>query len=139
MAGPIVVFISALNQKLFHGQGGSNPLLQLALDSQDTVALFIFFITAGVAAPLFEEYLFRGFLLPSLTRYFSMWGAITVSSLLFAIVHLNLSEIIPLTALGMVLGFVYTRSRNLMAPILLHSIWNSSTLVSLFVLGSSGK
>ncbi|CCH67475.1 Abortive infection protein [Richelia intracellularis HH01] len=139
VAGPIVVFVSALNQKLFQGQGGSNPLLQLALDSQDTVALFIFFITAGVAAPLFEEYLFRGFLLPSLTRYFSMWGAITVSSLLFAIVHLNLSEIIPLTALGMVLGFVYTRSRNLMAPIVLHSIWNSSTLVSLFVLGSSGK
>lgn len=139
VAGPIVVFVSLLNQKLFQGQGGSNPLLQLALDSQDAVAIFIFFITAGVAAPLFEEYLFRGFLLPSLTRYLSIWEAITVSSLLFAIVHLSLSEIIPLTALGMVLGFVYTRSRNLMAPILLHSIWNSGTLISLFVLGGSGK
>ena len=139
VALPIVVIVSLLNQQLWQGQGGSNPLLQLALESQDTVALFIFFITAGVAAPLFEECLFRGFLLPSLTRYLPMWGAIVVSSLLFAIAHLSLSEIIPLTALGMVLGFVYVRPRNLLAPMLLHSLWNSGTLISLFILGSSGK
>ncbi|MDJ0799070.1 MAG: type II CAAX endopeptidase family protein [Calothrix sp. MO_167.B12] len=139
VALPIVVLVSLINQKLWQGQGGSNPLLQLALDSQDSVALFILFFTAGIAAPLFEEFLFRGFLLPSLTRYVPMWGAITISSLLFAAVHLSLSEIIPLMALGMVLGFVYTRSRNLLAPMLLHSLWNSGTLMSLFILGSSGK
>jgi hypothetical protein len=100
------------------------------------VALAIFFLTAAVAAPLFEEFLFRGFLLPSLTRYMPVWGAITLSSLFFAIVHLNLSEILPLATLGMVLGVVYTRSRNLLAPMLLHSLWNGGTLLSLFLLGS---
>ncbi len=139
VALPIVVLVSLINQKLWQGQGGSNPLLQLVLDSQDSVALFVFFCTAGIAAPFFEEFLFRGFLLSSLTRYLPVWGAITVSSLVFAIAHLNLSEIIPLMALGMVLGFIYTRSRNLLAPILLHSLWNSGTLMSLFILGSSGK
>jgi uncharacterized protein len=137
VALPIVVVVSLINQQLWQGQGGSNPLLQLALESQDTTALSIFFFTAAIAAPLFEEVLFRGFLLPSLTRYFSVWGAIFVSALLFAIAHLSLSEILPLSALGVVLGVVYTRSRNLLAPMLLHSLWNSGTLLSLFLLGSN--
>lgn len=134
---PIVVVVSLINQQLWQGQGGSNPLLQLALESQDGIALGIFFSTAAIAAPFFEEILFRGFLLPSLTRYLPVWGSILISSLLFAIAHLSLSEILPLTALGIVLGVVYTRSRNLLAPMLLHSLWNSGTLLSLFVLGSN--
>ncbi|MEA5604250.1 type II CAAX endopeptidase family protein [Nostoc sp. UHCC 0252] len=134
---PIVVVVSLINQQLWQGQGGSNPLLQLALESQDGVALGIFFSTAAIAAPFFEEILFRGFLLPSLTRYLPVWGSILISSLLFAIAHLSLSEILPLTALGIVLGVVYTRSRNLLAPMLLHSLWNSGTLLSLFILGSN--
>ncbi|MFN6571487.1 type II CAAX endopeptidase family protein [Dendronalium sp. ChiSLP03b] len=134
---PIVVVVSLINQQLWQGQGGSNPLLQLALESQDAVALGIFFSTAAIAAPFFEELLFRGFLLPSLTRYLPVWGSIIVSAVLFAIAHLSLSEILPLTALGIVLGFVYTRSRNLLAPMLLHSLWNSGTLLSLFLLGGS--
>ncbi|WP_375470500.1 type II CAAX prenyl endopeptidase Rce1 family protein [uncultured Nostoc sp.] len=134
---PIVVVVSLINQQLWQGQGGSNPLLQLALESRDGVALGIFFFTAAIAAPFFEEILFRGFLLPSLTRYLPVWGSILISSLLFAIAHLSLSEILPLTALGIVLGVVYTRSRNLFAPMLLHSLWNSGTLLSLFVLGSN--
>jgi uncharacterized protein len=134
---PIVVIVSLINQKLWQGQGGSNPLLQMALESRDNTALGIFFFTAAIAAPFFEEFLFRGFLLPSLTRYTSVWGAIFVSSLLFAAAHLSLSEILPLTALGMVLGVVYTRSRNLLSSMLLHSLWNSGTLISLFLLGSN--
>ena len=134
---PIVVIVSLINQQLWNGQGGSNPLLQLALESRDDVALGIFFFTAAIAAPFFEEFLFRGFLLPSLTRYLPVWSAIFLSSLLFAAAHLSLSEILPLTALGMVLGIVYTRSRNLLAPMLLHGLWNSGTLLSLFLLGSN--
>ncbi|ARV61960.1 abortive phage infection protein [Nostocales cyanobacterium HT-58-2] len=139
VALPLVVIVSLVNQQLWQGQGGSNPLLQLALESQDTVALGIFFSTAAIAAPIFEELLFRGFLLPSLTRYLPVWGSILASSFLFAAAHLSLSEILPLFALGIVLGIVYTRSRNLLAPMLLHSLWNSGTLLSLFVLGSSSQ
>jgi membrane protease YdiL (CAAX protease family) len=136
VALPLVVVVSLINQKLWQGQGGSNPLLSLVLSGQDQVALLIFFFTAAVAAPLFEEFLFRGFLLPSLTRYLPVWGAIGTSSLLFAVAHLSFSEILPLTTLGIVLGVVYTRSRNLLAPMLVHSLWNSGTLLSLYILGS---
>ena len=136
VAIPLVLLVSALNQQIWHGQGGSNPLLFLALQAQDRVALAVFFCTASIAAPIFEEIMFRGFLLPSLTRYTSVNGAIVISGLIFAIAHLSLSEVLPLATLGIVLGFVYSRSRSLLAPMLLHCLWNSGTLVSLFVLGS---
>jgi hypothetical protein len=136
VALPLVFVVSLANQLFWQGQGGSNPLLFLALQAQDKLVLAIFFFTASVAAPVFEEIIFRGFLLPSLTRYLPVWGAIAISSIVFAIAHLNLSEVLPLATLGIVLGVVYTRSRNLLSSILLHSLWNGGTLLSLFVLGS---
>jgi membrane protease YdiL (CAAX protease family) len=134
---PCVFLVSFINQQLWDGQGGSNPLLFLALEAQDKVALAIFFFTASVAAPIFEEIMFRGFLLPSLTRYLPVWGAVLVSAFIFAIAHLSLSEILPLATLGIILGFVYSKSRNLLSSILIHSLWNGGTLFSLFVLGSN--
>lgn len=139
VALPLMIGVSLVNQQIWNGQGGSNPLLQTVLEEGDSVALILFFLTAAIAAPLFEETLFRGFLLPSLTRYMPVSGAILASSLLFAIAHLSFSEVLPLTTLGMVLGFIYSRSRNLLAPMLLHSLWNSATMISLFILGSSAR
>lgn len=137
VALPLMLGVALINQQIWQGQGGSNPLLQTVLQEQDPISLLIFLFTAAVAAPLFEELLFRGFLLPSLTKYMPVWGAILLSSLIFASAHLSLSEVLPLMVLGSILGFVYTRSRNLLAPMLLHSAWNSATMVGLFILGSS--
>ena len=136
LAIPAVLLVSLINQQIWQGQGGSNPLLYLAVQAQDKVALLIFFVTAAIAAPLFEEIMFRGFLLPSLTRYLSVSTSIVISGFIFAIAHLSLSEVLPLTVLGIILGIVYTRSRNILAPMLLHGLWNSGTLLSLFILGS---
>jgi len=139
VALPLVILVSWFNQAFWQGEGGSNPLLSLALDDPNWLTLVIFFTMAAIAAPIFEEILFRGFLLPSLTRYVPVWGAIGLSSLFFAVAHLKLAQVLPLTALGMVLGIVYTRSRNLLAPMLLHSLWNGATLMGLFILGSGAE
>jgi membrane protease YdiL (CAAX protease family) len=137
VALPLVILVSLINQKIWQGQGGSNPIISIALEGNDNVALAIFFLTASVGAPIFEELMFRGFLLPSLTKYMPVWGAIAASALLFAVAHLNVSEILPLATLGAVLGFIYTRSRNLLAPMLLHCLWNTGTLMSLILLRGS--
>ncbi len=136
VALPMVILVSLINQQLWQGKGGSNPILPMALKGQDGLALALFFVTASIAAPVFEEIMFRGFLLPSLTKYMPVWVAIVASGFLFAIAHLNISEVLPLAVLGMILGVVYTRSRNLLSSMLLHSLWNSGTLLSLYILGS---
>ncbi len=139
VALPMVILISLINQQLWQGQGGSNPILPIALNGQDGLALALFFVTASIAAPVFEEVMFRGFLLPSLTKYMPIWGAIVASGFLFALAHLNISEVLPLAVLGIILGVVYTRSRNLLSSMLLHSLWNSGTLLSLYILGSGNS
>ncbi len=139
VAFPLVLGISILNSQIWQGQGGSNPLLPILLEGKDPIALALFFVTTAIAAPIFEELLFRGFLLPSLTRYVSTSNAVLLSGFIFALVHLSLSEVLPLTVLGILLGFVYARTQNLLASMLLHSLWNSGTLISLFVLGSAGR
>lgn len=138
-AMPLVLIVSLLNQQLLKEQGGGNPLLEIILQSNSSLTIAILFLMVSVLAPLFEETLFRGFLLTSLTRYLPPWGAIAGSGLLFAVAHLNLSDILPLTVLGMVLGYVYLRSGNLLSSILLHSLWNSGSFIALLILGSSAQ
>ncbi|ABW28574.1 CPBP family intramembrane glutamic endopeptidase [Acaryochloris marina] len=136
---PLVILIALLNQKILGDQGGGNPLLELIIQSHDPVTAGLLFIMVAVLAPVFEEILFRGFFLTSLTRYLPMWGAIGISGIVFAIAHLNLADILPLSVLGCVLGFVYSRSRNLLSSMLLHSLWNSGSFLSLLILGSSAR
>jgi uncharacterized protein len=135
---PLVLIISLLNQKLLKDQGGGNPILEIILQGHDKFTIAILWFLVAVCAPLFEETLFRGFFLTSLTRYMPTWQAIALSGIVFALAHLNLSDLLPLSLLGMVLGTVYWRSRNLLASILLHSLWNSGSFIGLLVLGSSG-
>ncbi len=139
VAFPLVLGVSIVNSQIWQGQGGSNPLLPIVLEGKSPVALALFLVTTAIAAPIFEELLFRGFLLPSLSRYFSTWNAVLLSGLIFAVVHLSLSEVLPLTVLGIVLGFVYARTQNLLASMLLHGLWNAGTILSLYLLGSAGR
>ena len=68
--------------------------------------------------------MFRGFLLPSLTKYLPQWGAVLASALVFSLVHFTKDGFLPLLLLGLVFGAVYVQTRNLWPPILLHAVWN---------------
>jgi hypothetical protein len=137
VALPVVVVAAALAQFLLPQGGGGNPILPIILQSQGWGPRLVLLLVVSVCAPVFEEILFRGFVLASLSRYLSMWKAVVVSALLFALAHLNLADVLPLTALGIVLGVIYSQSRNLLAPMLLHSFWNAGSLVALLILGES--
>jgi len=137
VALPLVVLAAALSQLLLPQAGGGNPILPLLLDSHGWGARLVFLAVVSICAPVFEEVLFRGFWLPTLSRYLPMGAAILLSAFTFALAHLNLSDLLPLTMLGVVLGVVYSHSRNLLAPILLHSLWNTGSLVTLLVLGGA--
>lgn len=134
-AVPLVLIVSVISQKFLQGQGGGNPLLPILTESQNVLPKLLLWSTLAIAAPFFEEYLFRGFLLPSLTKFLPIWGAIALSGFLFALAHLNLADIIPLSVLGIVMGFVYWRSKNLLSSMLLHCLWNSGSFLALIALG----
>ncbi len=131
---PLVVLISVGQQLLLRGHGGGNPLLEIITQSDGISSVLVFWLTLGVSAPIFEEIIFRGFLFPSLTKHFQPNFSLVISSVLFALVHMNVNDLLPLTMLGFVLGLVYDRSRNLATPILLHCFWNTGSFISLLLI-----
>lgn len=82
--------------------------------------------------------MFRGFLLTSLTKFMPTPLAVVLSSLAFGLVHFSPRDFPQLSALGVLLGFSYVRSRNLLTPILIHGAWNGTVLVILFALVGEG-
>ncbi|XP_062146976.1 uncharacterized protein LOC133854731 isoform X2 [Alnus glutinosa] len=99
--------------------------------ARDPVAMALYAVVVSICAPVWEEIVFRGFLLPSLTKYMPVCCAILVSSVVFALAHFNVQRMLPLIFLGMVMGVIFTRSRNLLPSMLLHSLWNGFVFLDL--------
>ncbi len=83
---------------------------------------------ALVLAPVGEEVLFRGILYP-LLRQRSRALAAAVTGVLFAGVHFYPVGFLPFAFLSLALVAVYEMTRNLFAPILLHSLFNTLNFV----------
>ncbi len=83
-----------------------------------------------VAAPVLEEFLFRGFLLH---RWGTRWNpplAVLLTSILFGILHGN---VIGLTMFGLVMALLYLQTNSLGVAIAIHAI-NNAIAASLEVL-----
>ena len=107
----------------------------LELDPATFASLFV--VTA-VLAPVLEETVFRGFLLPTLTKWLPTPAAVLLSALAFGAAHLSPRDFPQLVAFGVLLGFAYVRSRNLLTPMLMHGAWNGTVLAVLYVLSQQG-
>jgi uncharacterized protein len=96
--------------------------------------IFLLVVVAAVA----EELFFRGVL-----QRLIFWKsgdehkAIFFSALLFSAVHMQFYGFLPRMALGVLFGYIYFRTRNLLAPILAHALFNGSQLASYYFLGSA--
>ncbi|MEB3201103.1 MAG: CPBP family intramembrane glutamic endopeptidase [Synechococcaceae cyanobacterium] len=131
---PLVALCGWLVDWLWSDPGGSNPLLELVLTSGDGLALLCFGLTAMGLAPLFEEMLFRGVLLPVVATRAGGPVAVVISAAVFALAHLSLSELTPLFVLGLGLGWLRWRSGRLAATVLMHALWNGLTFLNLWLL-----
>ena len=135
MVMPLVLVTSWLMNSLVGDQGGSNPLLELVLRSQEPLSLTLLLLTTVVFAPLFEELVFRGALLPVLAQAYGRVLGVIVSALVFALAHLSVGEFPPLVVLGLGLALLRLSSGRLFPCVLMHSLWNGVTFINLVLLG----
>ena len=104
------------------------------------ISLVILILAGSVAAPLVEEFLFRGILTQSLFyRYGSILPAILVPTVIFALFHVAylfyLPAFIELLALAILLGWLTVKTGNILIPILVHAIFNLSSFSSMLFPG----
>ena len=90
-------------------------------------------ITTVVFAPVFEELVFRGILLPVLVSKVGKISGVVLSALIFALAHLSVGELPPLFVLGVGLGIMRLSSGRLFPCALMHSLWNGVTFISLLL------
>jgi membrane protease YdiL (CAAX protease family) len=94
---------------------------------------------AIVAAPVAEEFIFRGVLYPFLKRVGFPRLAWVGVSFVFALIHFDAATFAPLFVLAIVLTWLYERTDNLLAPIAAHSLFNAANFVMFFLTDSASQ
>ncbi len=134
MVMPFVLLVSWLTTFFFGDPGGSNPLLEMVLSSRNFYALAVLLVTTVFVAPVFEEFIFRGVLLPVLDKEQNRFLAIIFSALIFALAHLSVGETPPLFVLGIGLALLRLSTGRLLPCVIMHSLWNGVTFANLLIL-----
>jgi len=86
-----------------------------------------------LAAPLYEEIVFRGVFFPYLMRRMGFWPAMLAVSAAFAAVHFHLPSMLPLFLLSLVLCRSYWRTGSLWVSIGLHALFNGVSVTILLL------
>ncbi len=92
--------------------------------------VFLLLAVTLIVAPIVEEVVFRGVLISSLGKVITPIGALVVTSILFGVSHGNLVQGMYSLILGLILGFIRIRSKNLWNSILMHITFNASNIIT---------
>ena len=88
----------------------------------------ILILTTVIIGPIAEELTFRGLVQRRARVWLKPGTAIVVSSLIFGLAHMNMIQLIYAFGIGLLLGYLYEKSGNLIAPILAHMAANAVTI-----------
>lgn len=102
------------------------------LQSQlDYAALFkelsspwLLFLGGVVVAPVVEEIVFRGFVFSGLRQRYTPKKAGVISAGLFAVVHFQPVNLIPILILGLIFAYLYHRSGSIWPAVIMHVMTN---------------
>ncbi|UWG50211.1 Metal-dependent membrane protease, CAAX family [Halalkaliarchaeum sp. AArc-CO] len=128
----IVQFAFGFVLSEFGLEAGEN---QVVLIGRENPQFFLYMILVSilVVGPV-EELLFRGVVQGLLRRAVSAWPAIVLAAAFFGLVHVwavqgtigqQLVYAVVATVLGIVLGYLYERTGNIVVPGLAHGLYNA--------------
>ncbi len=122
----IIFFISFLYvfvmNWLFGIEAPSSKIEELIANR--SISTNILLIVVAVVAPFCEEIYFRGFLYSAFKKSWGVSTALFLSSLLFALAHMEIYSFIPLVVIGWLLAYIFEKTKSLFPTIFLHAIYN---------------
>lgn len=99
------------------------------IDGWSDVAVLV--LAVVVIAPLAEERMYRGMVLPVVTRRFGLGSGVVLSSLIFAVAHRQLVVIPGLFVFACVLAWLTAATGRLGPAVVAHMAFNATTVVQL--------
>lgn len=100
--------------------------------SEVVVFFVLSIISTAIVPALCEEYLFRGAILSNLLP-FGKSTAIIGSAFLFGLMHQNPMQILYTTLMGVVIGYVYVKTKSIWACVIIHFVNNFVTVLEEFL------
>ncbi len=133
--GPILAIAVSLLGAALHTPEVPNPVKELITSRATLFVVLLFVVGLG---PVFEELVFRGFLLPLLIRSFGPAAGIVVTGALFGLLHgaqnqWAWQQITLIGLAGVVFGYVKYRTGSTASSTLLHATFNLTGAVGLVV------
>ena len=112
--------------------GGAMPLAQTTEEiigaAQTPGEIAIYFVLVCIFAPIFEELIFRGYVYAGLRRIMSPRAAILIGAAAFSAVHLNAEAFLVIMLIGVMLCYLYERTRSLIPAMIAHGVHNGLVL-----------
>lgn len=96
-------------------------------------ALLIFY--AIIVGPFIEEIVFRGVLLPAIANKTNITFGLIFSTLIWSLLHLQINVIIFTFIFGIILGYVYYKSKSLWPSYITHVLKNLMAVIAIYALG----
>lgn len=97
----------------------SMNILGTGSGSISALEVFLLVVSTAIIPGIVEEIMFRGIILTNLIPY-GRGMAIVCSALLFGLMHKNPSQFLYTTLMGIVLGYIYVRTRSIWICVLIH-------------------
>lgn len=91
--------------------------------------LILILVMVIIISPVIEEIYFRRLIYGVLKKFIGMFWACVVTSIIFAIIHMNLHAFPVLFFLGIVLNCIYENDGTLISPIIFHSLFNTIMII----------
>ncbi|HEX8311948.1 MAG TPA: type II CAAX endopeptidase family protein [Chthoniobacteraceae bacterium] len=132
---PIVFLVGWLTQQLMREAAQEQELVTLFRDvakSADQAAVLKILLAGVIIAPLWEEFLFRGYFYGVFKRYIGGTSSAVLTAALFAAFHANLTSLPSLFVLALCFTIAYEASGSLLVPIGMHALFNFSQLGFLY-------
>ena len=105
----------------------------LPLFGESNLDMIIAGIIIILAAPIFEEIFFRGFLLRTLSDKLGIFLGSILSAALFAIAHFPWQSVIPIFILGVIINSIVLKTKSIIPAIAFH-IFNNAIVFTLQLL-----
>jgi membrane protease YdiL (CAAX protease family) len=113
---------ATIENKIFGIEYGSENT-QFLVEIAKVTPLFI--IVTSIIGPILEEIIFRKLLFGTLYKRFNFVIAGLLSSVIFAMVHMDFTHILIYTAMGFTFAFLYVRTKRIIVPIIAHVAMNT--------------
>lgn len=95
------------------------------------------YMAVGVLAPVAEEMVMRGAVLRKLLEVMGgnlKWLAIVISALVFGTLHGNIPQFVHATLMGVLLGWMYSRTDSIVPGIVFHWVNNTIAFIAFHLL-----